>query len=317
MKMKFDNYKSKDPQEPDDISMEIGNIFADLNADDVLMVQHLMPEEWQGLNYRVSDGFYENLSDVFIDWYDVWAAQNNNGSVKEFLKKERLYDFVSEKQFIDLLGAEAFVPDEFLEVIRRKLPFKIYNFTLVGLNNRIKEAGGYCIDMSKQQIEDFLLKLKKSRKINTPKHDYYLQHKQEFYDRCVSWRAKNKEHLKEVLKQYRQTRAKEIAEIKSRYYKRNKETLLAKAQQWREENPEKVKENSHKNYVKNREKRMQQNKEWIKNNPEARKAQKQRYYEAHAEEVKARMVRNRNKKRFRTKTGVKILALLQGIVNSR
>ena len=123
--------------------------------------------------------------------------------------------------------------------------------------------------------------------------------------------------MKKILKDYRRKHAARIVSTKRRYYEKHKAELLEKAKTWRENNPEKVQETSRRNYAQNRDKRREQNKEWIKNNPKARQRQKARYYAAHAAEIAAKEARRRNKKRFQTKTGTKILGLLQGIIHAR
>ncbi len=149
------------------------------------------------------------------------------------------------------------------------------------------------------------------------KHNYYLANKEAFRERCRKWRDENPERLKKILKEYRRKHAARIAAVKRRYYRNHKEVLLAKAKAWREENPDRVKETSRRNYAENREKRRAQNKEWIKNNPETRQQQKARYRAAHAAEIAAKEAARRNKKRFKNKTGAKILGLLQGIIQTR
>ena len=69
--------------------------------------------------------------------------------------------------------------------------------------------------------------------------------------------------------------------------------------------------------MKNKEKRLEQNREWVKNNPEKRKAQKAKSYAAHAEEIKAKQAERRKKLRWKNKTGVKVMSLLQGIIKAK
>ena len=369
----------------DSLKNEIYDLFSECGMEvagnNVALNSNFSFGELDNLNYNLSGYENETLSDVFLNWYDNWAfRKSETKGVKAFLADEKLLRFISEDDFMALISGNAFVPDEFLEVIKYKLPFAITIQKLERLNTELKlQNDTYVLNISQkdvarelevlklneqklqeirkqeqnarrklknyelkrlnnkksyeEELKDRIEKLKKenveniSPEINKRlyylekealrRHEYYLQHKDEFRQRCLEWRSRNTDRLKEIAKAYRATHAEEIAEIKKHYYQRHRTKLLAKTQEWREENPEKVKENSRFNYAKNKEKRRAQNKEWVKNNPEKRKMQKANYYAAHAEELKAKSEKNRKKKRFRTKTGPKIMALLKAIADKQ
>lgn len=377
-------YHYAEDHEIDLIEREVAELFAEFDIeayDDVSSASSIL-----SYNEASTSGCYirnyenESLSDVFINWYNSRSAESLEG----FLSQQEVQKFLTPEAFRDVVNGNAFVPTEFLYIIRNRFQSKISARKLDRLNREVKNNNSaYCINMSIpeiMQLRAILQKQEKERKKNkfqdyaiayrqqnreeinrkrrqrwrenfeerlesrirlfkkryqdrmTPelnkrlyylehealrKHNYYLANKEVFRERCRKWRDENPERLKKILKEYRRKHAARIASIKRRYYEKHKAELLEKAKTWRENNPEKVQETSRRNYAQNRDKRREQNKEWIKNNPEARQRQKARYYAAHAAEIAAKEARRRNKKRFQTKTGTKILGLLQGIIQTR
>ena len=377
-------YHYAEDHEIDLIEREVAELFAEFDIeayDDVSSASSIL-----SYNEASTSGCYirnyenESLSDVFINWYNSYSAE----SLKGFLSQQEVQKFLTPEAFRDVVNGNAFVPTEFLYIIRDRLKFKISARKLDRLNREVKDNNfSYCINMSipeimqmrmtlqmqkkeqkKHELRDYAIAYRQQNReeINrkrrqrwrenfeerlesrirlfkkryhdrmTPelnkklyylehealrKHNYYLANKEVFRERCRKWRDENPERLKKILKEYRRKHAARIVSTKRRYYEKHKAELLEKAKTWRENNPEKVQETSRRNYAQNRDKRREQNKEWIKNNPEARKEQKARYRAAHAAENAAKEAVRRNKKRFQTKTGTKILGLLQGIIQAR
>ena len=377
-------YHYAEDHEIDLLEREVAELFAEFDIeayDDVSSASSIL-----SYNEASTSGCYirnyenESLSDVFINWYNSYSAE----SLKGFLSQQEVQKFLTPEAFRDVVNGNAFVPTEFLYIIRDRLKFKISARKLDRLNREVKDNNfSYCINMSipeimqmrttlqmqkkeqkKHELRDYAIAYRQQNReeINrkrrqrwrenfeerlesrirlfkkryhdrmTPelnkklyylehealrKHNYYLANKEVFRERCRKWRDENPERLKKILKEYRRKHAARIVSTKRRYYEKHKAELLEKAKTWRENNPEKVQETSRRNYAQNRDKRREQNKEWIKNNPEARKEQKARYRAAHAAENAAKEAVRRNKKRFQTKTGTKILGLLQGIIQAR
>lgn len=366
----------------DNIDEEIAELFAKYGEEDSIADYRIEDFSFKELGYV---GYYtlnyenESLADVFLNWYDVWAIKKEGEkNINAFLTDENLTKFLDEQAFMDIVSGQAFVPEDFLYIVRQKLPFMVKEQKLFRLNETLEISNkAYCVEMSpsdigqmvetlKQQAKERNLLAKRkmdaryrekhygdrrkkrtfeeklARKIKklkeTPKrkitpeinkrlyyletqaekkHLQYLANREVFAERCRNWRKNNAERLKKIVQEYRQTHKAEIAKIKKRYYMRHKTELLAKAQEWRKENPDRVKATSHVNYMKNKEKRLEQNREWVKNNPEKRKAQKAKSYAAHAEEIKAKQAERRKKLRWKNKTGVKVMSLLQGIIKAK
>ena len=308
--------------EKDDIAQEVLELFAEYdNGLFISMSNAVINDYFDDVVFFEGTEAHQLLSmpEILCAWY----ADESQGDIgaEDFLKKNQIDKFMSSKDFSDVINNKALLPFSFMPLLQKKLPFSISVRRLEALNRLqyVKARKARSLKMNSELIFSELKKIRTAQKekIEERKRRYYQAHKEEYKLRCQKWRKEHPEELKECLRLYRQNRKENIAEIKKRYYENHKEVLLKKAQEWRQENKDKVKENSHENYMKNREKRLSQNKEWVKNNPEARRAQKARYYAAHAKEIAEKEARRRNEKRFKTKTGSKILTLLQGIIASR
>lgn len=100
----------------DNITQEIDEMFAEFSGYRYLGVSSSLFEDMQifegprNTDYHPINIFNENLADVFINWYDVWAAQHgNNGDINAFLRAENLHELLNKEQFVDLVGGRAFV----------------------------------------------------------------------------------------------------------------------------------------------------------------------------------------------------------------
>lgn len=334
-------YHYAEDHEIDLIEREVAELFAEFDCG--LYISMGQAELASEVNNFAAYEKYDrqqisSIPEVLCAWYADEKKQYKN--IDNFLEINKLSDFLSEKDFISVINRRSLLPMYFLPLLKEKLSFNIGVNKLAELNRRHYMDNRWLKPLKMDEIkivaelkqirtakkQQRIAELKKWRKtyeqehaekIKAYKQQYFQEHKQEITERTRLFYEANPEKRKEILKKYRLKHTAEIAEIKKRYYEKHKAELLEKAKTWRENNPEKVQETSRRNYAQNRDKRREQNKEWIKNNPEARQRQKARYYAAHAAEIAAKEARRRNKKRFQTKTGTKILGLLQGIIQAR
>lgn len=270
---------------------------------------------------------YRQLHQERIRERDRQYRENNVEKIRKYHQKYH------QEHREELLAKSArYVAENHEKILQYKKEYRLKNRDKIAQANRLRYYKKKYAAQPTEKLRKFI---------------YYLEHREEFKNRCRLWRENNPERYRELCAGYRRNNAERIKEHKQKYYAAHKEDILAKNREWRGNNKEKVKESSQRYYQEHREKRREQNRDWINNNPDRRKEQKRRAYEnnkekileknalwrrenpdkakaqqaryreAHASEIKARAKLAKSKIRFRTKTGGKILGLLAGIMNSK
>ena len=225
-------------------------------------------------NYQIKKTIYSDnelgrittLSELFLEWFLFDSSCVKD--IKTFLDKSDLTNVFTETEFIDLMCGGAYLDENLLLFVAKKLPFQIQLEKIKRLNKEsvMQNSGAYLIK-SRQNMFEMFHQIAQERKEYI--REYNRQYKRRFYQlnkRLVlernkqwvkthieqyrtyqaQWRQDNEEHLKKYFKKYRETNARAVSERKKKCY-------IAKREQYCRKNKE--------NYEANKEKYLAQQKQ--------------------------------------------------------
>ena len=289
-----------------------------------------------------------SIPEILCSWYADENGKYKN--IDDFLKSNRLENFLTARDFTAVINSKALLPASFLPLLQRKLPFNIGLKRLEDINRQhyIQSKKARPLIMNTKLIVKEIQRIQQERKA---KREAELKAYREAYAK------KYAERIKAYRKKYYQEHKTENSERCKQYYQvpEHRHKAIESARQWAAQNPEKRKEiklrylrknpDYHKNYrEQNRDrvlmgKQLSHLKKRYAENPDETLLQKiqfmeanldnaseyRRQYEAEVEARKAQTKINianyrkkqKSKIRFKKKTGIKILALLQGIIAAR
>lgn len=315
--------------EEENIGEEIAELFAGYGDEESIAdykLEDFSFEELGSVSYYTLNYDNESLADVFLNWYDAWATKTaKEKNINSFLADENLTKFLDEQAFMDIVSGQAFVSEDFLYIVRQKLPFMVKEQKLFRLNEKLEISNkAYCVEMRASDIRQTIELLKQQEKEQKllAKRKMNAQYRERHYDETHKTKTFDEKLDEKIRKLRRELKGKPAPEItkklyyfekqakkKHQQYLENKELFAERCRIWRKNNAERLKQivkdyrQTHKKeiakikkryYMRHRTELLEKAKEWREENPDRVKAT------SHANYMK-----NREKRREQNREWIK------------
>lgn len=153
MTKKHFNFYQSDP----DAYQIFMDAMPDYNATNINYYYDL-PEDSYGIYIGANISSTINiLGDIFKEWF-LFDPQTPR-SIEVFLQDEQLSNIFTENQFMDLMCGKAYLDDQLVSFVHKKLPFDIKESKLYRLNHDAMLKNAYCIIAHNKAMEDIAKQL--------------------------------------------------------------------------------------------------------------------------------------------------------------
>lgn len=227
-------------------------------------------------NYSLTNTVYSDneigrittLSELFLEWFLFDSSYVKD--IKTFLEKSDLKNVFTETEFIDLMCGGAYVDENLILFISKKIPFQIQIDKIKRLNQEsvLQNRGAYLIKSKPNIIEKIHIAVQERKEFV---REYNRKYKRRFYQL-------NKKLVLERNKQWRLNHVEQYRTYQSQWRQDNAEHLKRYFKKYRKTNAQAVSERKKKCYVAKHEQYCKKNKENYEANKERYLAQQKRYY---------------------------------------
>lgn len=244
--------------------------------------------ETAGLSKQYLNISYYTLLTSIPEMLSEWWSYSGK-DVKNFIKDEDLSEIIDEKTFADILIGRYKFTNQFLSLMRAKIPYDITLDKLYFLNKTFEkehpEAETLCVDSDKLHL---LL-----RKI-------YLQKKEKRKNQILNWQKEHKESRAKIRALYLEKHKEEIQKRRKEYRETHREQIKAYKESHREISNLRQRERYHADIEKSREKGRLHQKQYREQNKEKIHERDRKYRAEHKEEIKQNRQSRLENEEYRT-----------------